>query len=75
MLELWDVGSAALRNARGPTYHGVSLFQVLFVENVLARVSLRHPLPVWFGGGNLLLGQHISELGGSINRHFLAQRM
>ena len=65
----------SFRNTRGPTYHGVPLFQVLYVEDVLAGVSLRHPLPAWFGGGSLLLGQHIPELGGSINRHFLAQRM
>ena len=70
-----NVGSVELKITREPTYYSVPFFQVLFVEDGLARVSLRHPFPVWFGGGDLLLGQDIPELGGSIDRHFLVQRM
>lgn len=55
------------------TYHSVSLFQILFVEDIFPGVSPWRPLPAGFGSGNLFLGQHLPELGGSIDRHAFAQ--
>lgn len=66
--------SGVYNQTRRTTHHGISLFHVLFVEDILARVSLWRPFSVGFRGGNLLVGQHLPELGGSINGHVLAQR-
>ena len=51
------------------TYYGVSFFHVLLVEDVLAGICFWRSFPVGWWGGNLLVGQYLPKLGGSIDGH------
>jgi hypothetical protein len=63
------------KRRRAATYHSISFFHVLFVEDILARVCFRGSFPVGFWGRNLLVGQHLLKLRCSIGRHIWVEQM